>query len=837
MTVAETLPAYQYFMYPLLSVLARHPEGLRRSDAADEVADFMALSEAQRAARHNSGARIPENRIDWAKTRLINLGYVHVEQRGLWEITDAGRTLLQAHPSGFDEATVQDLHERSAALQSPALSEGPAYDWLLHVDRDSADLETFVTEGVWRPTGFLKDGGFEKIQVGDRAALKNVTTVSRDAPFELRGYRTGAMDIYATGIVAAVDAEQQTLSVNWVAWDAPRRWYFSTNTLPIWGIPRHGGKWYHGQLIDFIFDGAAQDIDRFRNDPYWRDRFGDDSTPAKQFPWIPFYMEFADKLLAYREPPRQLGAMIESLHHAGIGRLGLTQLLDELDNGVKLPLIDPFTFFATFNRGTKDEHRLTILNALADIVGIDPIEGMTFDGIPTVHNQLSWFMTGDDGDVLYFWRMFAGALRYAEEPTKDARATFIKDYDVTSNLPNVGWKLTQCFFWMRPYQYVPLDAKSRDYIQNVLEYSIPTNSLLKRITGTDYLNLCDTLLAYFERDDALVHSFVELSAAAYDYSSFDDGDLDDEDFAPSEAEVGEQAEAYTLDDILADGCFLDKEALETIFRRLESKKNIILQGPPGTGKTWLGRRLAYALIGSKNKEKLHAVQFHPNLSYEDFVRGYRPSSDGQLEVIDGPLMRAVEAARKAPHAKHVVLIEEFNRGNPAQIFGEMLTLIENTQRAPEHALQLTYSHSEDVPVYVPPNLYLIGTMNIADRSLALVDFALRRRFAFIDMYPMFNDKWKHWVQEHAGVSAEFARRVQHQMTQLNAALTDSVGLGKQFQVGHSYVTPHNNQQIADANAWFRDVIETEIGPLLHEYWFDNPAQAEKETARLLTGVG
>lgn len=688
MIAAETLPAYQYFMYPLLSVLARHPEGLRRSDAVDDVADFMALSEAQRVARHNRGPPIPENRIDWAKTRLINLGYVRVEQRGLWEITDAGRVLLQAHPNGFDEATVQDLHERSAT----------------------------------------------------KTTRKNTSALEHE------------------------------------------------------------------------------------------------------FPWIPFYMEFADKLLEYRTDRQPLINLIQELIATSQAPLSMTDRYEPDAENAPLTDVDPFTIFSTFNRGITTENRRTLTTAWGKLLKIKADIPESFRGIPVTHNQNSWFMLyafrrGKD-DIEQLWSLFHAAIDYGDNGVV---GDFEVHYDACSAMHSMGWKLTFGLYWIRPHHFIALDRFTRDYIQDVLGPRIPLDAISNRPTGREYLQLCDTLLAYFEREDALVHSFVELSAAAYDYSSFDDDDCEDEDFSsslpPSKAEVGEQAEAYSLDDILADGCFLEKEALETIFRRLETKKNIILQGPLGTGKTWLGRRLAYALIGSKIKENLHAVQFHPNLSYEDFVRGYRPSGDGKLEVIDGPLMRAVEAAIKEPHAKHVVLIEEFNRGNPAQIFGEMLTLIENTQRAPEHALQLTYSHSGDAPVYVPPNLYLIGTMNIADRSLALVDFALRRRFAFVDMYPMFNDKWKQWVQTHGGMSPEFARHVQQQMTQLNSALSNSVGLGKQFQVGHSYVTPHNNQQIGNVNAWFRDVIETEIGPLLHEYWFDNPAKAEEETARLLMGLG
>ena len=189
---------------------------------------------------------------------------------------------------------------------------------------------------------------------------------------------------------------------------------------------------------------------------------------------------------------------------------------------------------------------------------------------------------------------------------------------------------------------------------------------------------------------------------------------------------------YGVQQIIDEGCFASLQEIQGMIERLKSKKNIILQGPPGTGKTWLAKRLGYALIGEKNLDQLKPVQFHPNLSYEDFVRGWRPSGEGKLSLIDGPFMEAINKA-KSSSVPYVVVIEEINRGNPAQIFGEMLTLLESNKRNADEGLELSYRKSDDERVYIPENLYVIGTMNIADRSLALVDLALRRRFAFIDL--------------------------------------------------------------------------------------------------------
>ncbi len=150
-------------------------------------------------------------------------------------------------------------------------------------------------------------------------------------------------------------------------------------------------------------------------------------------------------------------------------------------------------------------------------------------------------------------------------------------------------------------------------------------------------------------------------------------------------------------------------------------------------------------MGQKDENSLRAVQFHPNLSYEDFVRGWRPSGEGKLTLVDGPFLEIINEAKKDASIKHVVVIEEINRGNSAQILGEMLTLLEADKRTPSEALELSYRRTEGERIHIPANLYVIGTMNIADRSLALVDLALRRRFAFFDLKPTFGDAWRNLV--------------------------------------------------------------------------------------------
>lgn len=289
---------------------------------------------------------------------------------------------------------------------------------------------------------------------------------------------------------------------------------------------------------------------------------------------------------------------------------------------------------------------------------------------------------------------------------------------------------------------------------------------------------------------------------------------------------------YGVADIVAEGCFVSAVELNSILKRWTEKKNLILQGPPGTGKTWLAKRLAKALIQQKDvpDEQIRVVQFHPSLSYEDFVRGYRPGGDGRLTLTDGLFLQVVQAAIAQPDIEHVLIIEEINRGNPAQVLGEMLTLLECSKRSRADAMELAYSKSRGEKVYVPENLYVIGTMNVADRSLALVDLALRRRFAFVNLAPSLNSAWKQWCLGK-GMDVAAIEHIQTRIEALNQEIGADRALGAQFQVGHSYVTPH--EPVAEARTWFEDAVHSEIGPLLHEYWFDTPERANEAISRLL----
>ncbi|MDE0218500.1 MAG: AAA family ATPase [Spirochaetaceae bacterium] len=304
-----------------------------------------------------------------------------------------------------------------------------------------------------------------------------------------------------------------------------------------------------------------------------------------------------------------------------------------------------------------------------------------------------------------------------------------------------------------------------------------------------------------------------------------------------EATQHEPSEPYAIDEVISEGCFLKRDEIERLLELLRNRKNLILQGPPGTGKTWLAKRLAFALMGERNEERVRAVQFHPNLSYEDVVRGWRPMGDGKLALADGVFMQSIRSASEDASGKFVVVIEELNRGNPAQIFGELLTLLDPDKRTPREAIELCYPDSDGKrnPVHIPKNLYVIGTMNIADRSLALVDLALRRRFAFVTLEPKLGALWREWVVRERGVDANLVADIERRINELNNRISGDPGLGKQFRIGHSFVTPAYRLENDATKQWFRQVAETEIGPQLEEYWFDAPERAADAFETLIEG--
>ncbi len=540
----------------------------------------------------------------------------------------------------------------------------------------------------------------------------------------------------------------------------------------------------------------------------------------EEFEWSNFYQAFARKLLEYRDDRE---ALVEKINAAFDG---IDINMPTLEKDKKLVDIDPFTTMGLFNKGQRPENRIKIATALAKEIGLEVDAPETFGGIPVLNNQNATFYRfvdeRKDGDIDALWDLLEAALRYADDPTERNLKALTSQLNIANAMKGNGMgKLTMALYWIAPNTYLNLDGRNVWYLyesellpKDMTALLPDAKSVYDPLSYAGFLSAIEAMLA---QPDSPHQSLQELSAAAWRESQR----VNNENKAAKDSSASTEEAAFGGPDEMPSPTL-----------------NTILYGPPGTGKTYETVRLAvricdpgffednaesYKSLFDRYEElcastlcpQIAFTTFHQAFCYEDFVEGIKPvvehGEEGSYlayQIQDGMFKRICGFASQKPKENFVLIVDEINRGNISNIFGELITLLEPNKRlgaSEERRATLPYSKNT---FGIPSNLYVIGTMNTADRSLTQIDTALRRRFDFIEVAPNSLIINPRFIDSDAGPID--LREILNAINARIAALYD-----RDHLIGHSYLMGVSSLEELKSR------FSNKIIPLLQEYFYDD----------------